>query len=141
MFVTQDILGGFNLQDALASGIGLAYFATAMDIMISSPPYCIISCTGMPSVPRCSHPIPANSPSLGRSLRHFRLAKISVRGDGNLRHLSIGFFHSFFSFSGHQFVFSSYNADEWANNSFWHPDEMGDHVEEMQEKESVQGPL
>ena len=33
--------------------------------------------------------IPAYSPSLGRSLRHFRLAKISVRGDGNLRHLSI----------------------------------------------------
>ena len=53
--------------------------------------------------------IPANSPSLGRSLRHFRLANISVRGDGNLRHLSIGFF----SFSGHHFVFSSYNPDEW----------------------------
>ena len=39
--------------------------------------------------------ITANSPSLGRSLRHFRLAKISVRGDGNLRHLSIGFFFVF----------------------------------------------
>ena len=30
--------------------------------------------------------IPANSPSLVRSLRHFRLARISVRGDRNLRH-------------------------------------------------------
>ena len=53
--------------------------------------------------------IPANSPSLGRSLRHFRLAKMSVRGDGNLRHLSI----DFFSFSGHHFVFSNYNPDEY----------------------------
>ena len=52
--------------------------------------------------------IPANSPSLGRSLRHFRLARISVRGDRNLCHLSIGFF---FSFSGHHFVFFSYNPD------------------------------
>ena len=42
--------------------------------------------------------IPANSPSLVRSLRHFRLASISVRGDRNLRHLSIGFFSSFFRF-------------------------------------------
>ena len=55
--------------------------------------------------------IPANSPSLVRSLRHFRLASISVRGDRNLRHLSIGFFSSFFSFSGHHFVFSSDNPD------------------------------
>ena len=39
--------------------------------------------------------IPANSPSLGWSLRHFRHAKVSVRGDGNLRHLSIGFFSRF----------------------------------------------
>ena len=39
--------------------------------------------------------IPANSPSLVRSLRHFRLARISVRGDRNLRHLSMGFFFLF----------------------------------------------
>ena len=62
--------------------------------------------------------IPAKSPSLGRSLRHFRLAKISVRGDGNLRHLSIGFFSSFFfSFLGHYFGFSSYYADECAKTA------------------------
>ena len=42
--------------------------------------------------------IPANSPSLVRSLRNFRLASISVRGDRNLRHLSIGFFSLFFRF-------------------------------------------
>ena len=40
--------------------------------------------------------IPTNSPSLVRSLRHFRLARISVRGDRNLRHLSICFFLFFF---------------------------------------------
>ena len=45
--------------------------------------------------------IPANSPSLVRSLRHFRLARISVRGDRNLRRLSICFFLFFF------FVFRS----------------------------------
>ena len=39
--------------------------------------------------------IPANSPSLVLSLRHFRLARISVRGDRNLRNLSIGFFFVF----------------------------------------------
>ena len=78
--------------------------------------------------------IPANSPSLGRSLRHFRLAKISVRGDGNLRHLSIGIF-----FSGHHFVFSSYNPDEWimqktAMASRQSGSPPTHHVQEMQEK-------
>ncbi len=72
--------------------------------------------------------IPANSPSLGRSLSHFRLAKISVRGDGNLRHLS-------FSFSGHHFVFSVIILMSGLfKKQRWHLDEMGHHVQEMQEK-------
>ena len=73
--------------------------------------YCILCCYTF-----VNKLIPANTPPLGRSLRHFRLAKISVRGDGNPRHLSIGFFF-FFSFSSHHFGFSSYYPDEWAKTA------------------------
>ena len=90
----------------------------------------------------CITHIPADSPSLGRSLRHFRLAKISVRGDGNLRHLSIDFFGGF-SFSGHHFVFSSYNPDDWIMQKTAMASRRSESLcaGNARKKESVQGPL
>ena len=92
----------------------------------------------------CRTNIPANSPSLVRSLRHFRLARISVRGDRNLRHLSIGFF-LFFRFPA---IISYFPViipiSVVGKKQGWRLDEVGRHVQEtqMQKKEEiVQGPL
>ena len=76
--------------------------------------------------------IPANSPSLGRSLRHFRPANISVRGDGNLRHLSIGFFFRFRAIISYFPVIIPMSG--LCKKQRWHLDEVGHHVQEMQEK-------
>ena len=80
--------------------------------------------------------IPANSPSLVRSLRNFRLARISVRGDRNLRHLSMGFF--FFSFRFPAII--SYfpviiPISVVGKKQGWHLDEVGRHVQEIQMQE------
>ena len=76
--------------------------------------------------------IPANSPSLVRSLRHFRLARISVRGDRNLRHLSIGFFF-FFRFPA---IISNFPViipiSVVGKKQGWRLDEVGCHVQEIQ---------
>ena len=80
--------------------------------------------------------IPANSPSLGRSLRHFCLAKISVRGDGNLRHLSIGFFFFFRAIISY---FPVIIPMSWQKQR-WHLDEVRHHVQEMQETRMLTRP-
>ena len=80
--------------------------------------------------------IPANSPSLVRSLRHFRLASISVRGDRNLRHLSIGFFSFFFRFPA---IISYFPViipiSVVGKKQRWRLDEVGRHVQEIQMQE------
>ena len=76
--------------------------------------------------------IPANSPSLVRSLRHFRLASISVRGDRNLRHLRIGFFSFFFRFPA---IISYFPViipiSVVGKEQRWRLDEVGRHVQEI----------
>ena len=83
-----------------------------------------------------THRIPANSPSLVRSLRHFRLARISVRGDRNLRHLSICFFLSFFRFPA---IISYFPViipiSVVGKKQGWRLDEVGRHVQEIQMQE------
>ena len=59
VFMTEDILCGFGLQDALTSGFRPN---TAMDVLISAPPHCITSCVGVPSVSSGCRPVALWSP-------------------------------------------------------------------------------